>query len=384
MHVFSHLSDCSTHIWEDELGDPQMILQGEGGEQGDPLMPLLFSLGQHSALDAVISRLQEGERLFAFLDDLYILCDPGRVAEVHTILEEELWRHARIQIHQGKTKIWNKGGFVPAGWEDLEAGARMLDPNAIVWRGNADIPSAKEGLKILGCPVGHPDFVQDQLSKFSDRHDALLDRIAMVEDLQSAWLLLVYCAAARANFFLRSVSPGQISTFASHRDDQIWACLCTLLGVDPASVTHSSRIGATLPLRHGGLGLSSAVRLRYAAHWASWADCIRMVHQRHPSVARTIIEAVEANDPAQTAQGVVSSINSLRSAVPSWDDLIRERPNQGPVEEEDPSQPRFGRQKDAAVVVHKVFLEEELRPLLDEPEEALALSGWSPRFRPIH
>ena len=117
--------------------------------------------------------------------------------------------------------------------------------------------------------------------------------------------------------------PGQISTFASQHDDQIWACLCTLLGVDPASVTHSSRIGATLPLRLGGLGLSSAVRLRFAAHWASWADCIRMVHQRHPSVARTIIDAVEANDPAQAAQGVVSSINSLRSAgfvIPSWDE----------------------------------------------------------------
>ena len=39
-----------------------------------------------------------------------------------------------------------------------------------------------------------------------------------------------------------------------------------------------------------------------------------MVHQMHPIVARTIIEVVEANDPAQTAQGVVSSIDSLRIA----------------------------------------------------------------------
>ena len=147
-----------------------------------PLMPLLFSLGQHSALDAMISRLQEGESaLFAFLDDLYVMCDPGRVAEVYSILEEELWRHARIQIHQGKTKIWNKGGFVPAGWEDFEAGACMLDPNAIVWRGNGDIPTTKQGL--------HPDFVQDQLSKLSDRHDVLLRRIAMVE-AGSCWSIV--------------------------------------------------------------------------------------------------------------------------------------------------------------------------------------------------
>ena len=191
--------------------------------------------------------------------------------------------------------------------EDLEqgwicSGARMLNPNAIVWRGNRDIPSTKEGLKILGCPVGHPDFVQDQLSKLSDRHDVLLGCRNGGRSAERMALVGLLCAA-RANFFLRSVSLGQISTFASHHDDQTWAC-----------VTHSSRMGATLPLRLGGLGFSSAVRLRYAAHWASWTDCIRMVQQRHPIVARTIIEAVEADDPAQTAQGVVSSINSLRTA----------------------------------------------------------------------
>ena len=194
--------------------------------------------------------------------------------------------------------------------------------------------------------------------------------------MQSAWLLLVHCAVARANFFLRSISPGQTSTFASHHDDQIWACLCTLFGVDPASITHSSRIGATLPLRLGGLGLSSAVRLRHAAHWASWVD-IRMAH---PIVARTIIEAVGANDPAQAAQGVVSSIHSLRTVgfvIPSWDDLIRERPNHGSVEE-DPSQPCYGRQQDAAAALHKVFLEEEVRPLLDEPKDALLRSQGGP------
>ena len=33
--------------------------------QGDPLMPLLFSLGQHAALATANARLQDGERLFA-------------------------------------------------------------------------------------------------------------------------------------------------------------------------------------------------------------------------------------------------------------------------------------------------------------------------------
>ena len=119
-------STPSTHVWEDEMGDPQMIPPGEGGEQGDPLMPFLFSLGQHSVLDAVISRLQEGERVFAFLDDLHVLCDPGRAAEVYSILEKNCGGTPEHKSTRAKRR------FAPAGWEDHEAGACMMDPNAIV------------------------------------------------------------------------------------------------------------------------------------------------------------------------------------------------------------------------------------------------------------
>ena len=35
----------STFLWEDDEGTVHHVRQGEGGEQGDPLMPLLFSLG---------------------------------------------------------------------------------------------------------------------------------------------------------------------------------------------------------------------------------------------------------------------------------------------------------------------------------------------------
>ena len=47
----------SQYLWEDEEGTTHVIEQGEGGEQGDPMMPLLFAVGQHAALHAVQSRL---------------------------------------------------------------------------------------------------------------------------------------------------------------------------------------------------------------------------------------------------------------------------------------------------------------------------------------
>ena len=54
------------------------IPQGEGGEQGDPMMLLLYSLGQHGALEAVNDRLTRGERLLAFLDDTFIVTPTSR------------------------------------------------------------------------------------------------------------------------------------------------------------------------------------------------------------------------------------------------------------------------------------------------------------------
>ena len=56
----------STLLWEDEMGATQIIQQGEGGEQCDPLMPMLFALGQHPALPAAQARLQDDERVFAY------------------------------------------------------------------------------------------------------------------------------------------------------------------------------------------------------------------------------------------------------------------------------------------------------------------------------
>ena len=43
-------------------------------------MPLLFSLGIQNALEEVRRSLEDGECLFAFLDDIYVLSSPERNA----------------------------------------------------------------------------------------------------------------------------------------------------------------------------------------------------------------------------------------------------------------------------------------------------------------
>ena len=76
----------STCFWKDNSGEVHSIPQGEGGEQGDPLMP-------------ISAALQDG----AFLDDLHIVYKLERVGAVHELLSH--WVHSGTSLHIGKTKV---------------------------------------------------------------------------------------------------------------------------------------------------------------------------------------------------------------------------------------------------------------------------------------
>ena len=69
--VLQFYGNPSSYLWTDDSGVTHGIWQGEGGEQGDPLMPMLYALGQHQALRSVQSHLGAGESLFAIHDDIY-------------------------------------------------------------------------------------------------------------------------------------------------------------------------------------------------------------------------------------------------------------------------------------------------------------------------
>ena len=185
------------YLWEDDAGTVHRIPQGEGGEQGDDLMPLLFCLGQHRALEAAQRQLHDGERLLAYLDDIYLATPPDRVGPAYTAVQKELWVHAGIRVHIGKTKVWNRVGIRPGVCDVLERIARVEHPRATLWTGS-DIPSHQQGVKILGTPLGHSDFVATHLQRVLAEHQTLLQRIPSVADVQSAWLLLLHYAAARA------------------------------------------------------------------------------------------------------------------------------------------------------------------------------------------
>ena len=254
----------SQYLWEDEGGVTHTIHQGEGGEQGDAMMPLLYSLGQHRALQLVQDELREDEALLAFLDDTYLVTSPERTTTVFATLQGALLTEAGIRLNPSKTKIWNSAGVKPPGCNVLQMVAETFDPTAVVWRGSG-LPTQQQGMKVLGTPLGHPEFVRTNLELKSISHQTFLDRIPLLQDVQASWLLLVQCAAARANYMTRVVEPGATHDFCDRNDVVLWQCLSQIMQI-PTTQPDDVRETASMPMVLGGLGLRSARRTSQAAY----------------------------------------------------------------------------------------------------------------------
>ena len=199
-------------------------------------MPGLYALGQHQALARLHAGLQPGEGLFAFLDDVYLTSDPERTLDVLRVAQTSLPRHANVQIHLGKTRAWNAVGEEPPG---LVAAIPPGEDGVSCWRGDWSLPAAKQGLLVLGSPLSAPA-----------SSAALFARLPDVQDLQCAWLLLLFCAAPRWTYLLRSVPPADTASFAAAHDEAVLECLGRLLsGADTALAMPPATAGAPAPLR---------------------------------------------------------------------------------------------------------------------------------------
>ena len=121
--------------------------------------------------------------------------------------------------------------------------------------------------------------------------------------------------------------------FAGNHDTRLWACLCAILGIRPDMCDRMSHVTATLPLVLGGLGLRSAVGTSPSAFWATWADCLHKVHQRHPAVSAVLVDHLDGGTDTPHLGAAVQAARAFEGVqgfeVPSWPALaIGHRPPQ--------------------------------------------------------
>ena len=81
-----------------------------------------------------------------------MVCKAERVVTLFKAVEAALLRHTGIACNLEETRVWNRAGVVPA-----EVATLGVD----VWVGGDECPPAMRGVKVLGAPVGAPEFVQE-------------------------------------------------------------------------------------------------------------------------------------------------------------------------------------------------------------------------------
>ena len=156
--------------------------------------------------------------------------------------------------------------------------------------------------------------------------------------------------------------------FARCHDEGLWRCMCNLLEL-PCDCA------PPVIKRHllGGLGLRSATRTREPAFWASWADALHMIHQRHPTIAVEVMDGL-------VHVGGSPSLTEARNAANNLRGCARGCEPPSPPHQLDEHEPRGvrGWQHEAASRVEVDHKNRHVFPVLTQTEKALLRAQSGP------
>ena len=254
--------------------------------------------------------------MYAFLDVVYIVCQPERVRVLFDRLAGALTRVAGIRPHDGKTTVWNWPGARPES---------IADRGPDVWQ--------PRGITVLGTPLGSAEYITEKVERRLADERLLWETIPAVPDLQCAWQTLLQSANPRASHTIRTLPPTMSEHHARGHDERIWATAKNLLSEVQGTAAEQDRAQrlATLPMRMGGLLLRSAARCARAAHWASWVDVLPIREKRNPAIAE-MVEHTLAKE-AHSKHGSLSEISRAVSDLdqqgfawqPNWSELRKDK-----------------------------------------------------------
>ena len=115
-------------------------------------MPGLFCLGLHNAFKEANDQFLPGESIVAYPNDIYLVTEADRTLAVYEIENQAIHNHTKVQSNFGKTECWSKAG------DGTPPGLDVLNAPSPVWKGN--LRSDKNGIEVLGSPLGNPTYIK--------------------------------------------------------------------------------------------------------------------------------------------------------------------------------------------------------------------------------
>ena len=172
-----------------------------------------------------------------------------------------------------------------------------------MWK--VDLPSHDCGIKIVGTPIGHVDYIVSVGVQKLGEEAQLISSLLKLPSIQIAWLLLYFCVVPKINHFLRTLCPCDVEIIADKHDERLFTIFRCIFNIpceeswndrfhliDFSSCAYQSK----MPLRFGGCGLRDSNRIAPAAYWASFADVIPIIHERFPVIGDKIFSYLSNPD----------------------------------------------------------------------------------------
>jgi hypothetical protein len=298
-HLFAfEYCEASSLVVQTASG-PQVILSSRGTRQGTTLGPYFFAAAIHPVLRRL--RLRHPRvRAMAYLDDITAW---GTEADLHAFYLEarDLLADAGVSLNPSKCEL------LPAG---------VAHPPL-----HSEVSVLHGGIKVLGTWIGaSTEDTAKWLGKKMAKHQPLFDSLPRLPS-NIAVPILTKCALPRLGFFLRTHGPEATIPVAHIFDQCVIGTLTAILG---HAISSLSILLARLPVRYGGLGLTSQEAIAQFAWNASRA---LLTHEVTPSqeaateaMHESIYKELCAQDPITARHLQLQS----RSESSLWLDAVGE------------------------------------------------------------
>ena len=237
------------------FGDKDLLYSKEGVQQGDPLGPLLFSLGIRDLLKSCKSEVN-----IWYLDDGTVCGDPKTVHEDLTrILEAS--NPLGLSVNSGKCEIFTIPG---AGREEIQSDTQRVLENI-----QEDMPRIrmvnKNSLLLLGAPICEEAIEGVLLEKLQDLK-RMAEGLTNIDAHDAVFLLKSCYAIPKLTYFLRSAPTYRTMATLQEYDQVMKKCLEAIININLGQEAWTQ---SSLPVKQGGLGIRKATDLALSAFLSS-------------------------------------------------------------------------------------------------------------------